>query len=87
MWNTFSKLTVPVLANFRVLTAVFATTMRPLRQALIYFAVSKKGEAPIDGVTDANPEGLTSTCGKWAGEFKQRLADGSLTCHELPEDR
>eukprot|EP00903_Cladosiphon_okamuranus_P009837 g9350.t1 len=56
-------------------------------QALIYFAVSKKGEAPIDGVTDANPEGLTSTCGKWAGEFKQRLANGGLTCHELPEDR
>lgn len=56
-------------------------------QALIYFAVSKKGEAPIDGVTDANPEGLTSTCGKWAGEFKERLAKGGLTCHELPEDR
>ncbi|CAM9908261.1 unnamed protein product [Ectocarpus sp. 12 AP-2014] len=56
-------------------------------QALIYFAVSKKGEAPIDGITDANPEGLTSTCGKWAGEFKERLAKGGLTCHELAEDR
>lgn len=59
----------------------------PVPQALIYFAVSKKGEPPIDGVTDANPEGLTSTCGKWAGEFKQRLAKGGLACHELPEDR
>ena len=49
--------------------------------------MSKKGEAPIDGVTDSNPEGLTSTCGKWAGEFKQRLAEGGLTCHELPADR
>lgn len=58
-----------------------------LPQALIYFAVSKKGEPPIDGVTDANPEGLTSTCGKWAREFKQRLATGGLTCHELQEDR
>lgn len=64
-------------------------TLHPTRfpQALIYFAVSKKGEPPIDGVTDVNPEGLTSTCGKWAGEFKQRLANGGLTCHELSEDR
>jgi len=26
-------------------------------QGLIYFAVSKKGESPIDGKTDLNPEG------------------------------
>lgn len=56
-------------------------------QALIYFAVAKKGEAPIDGVTDANPEGLTSACGKWAEEFQERIANGGLTCHVLPEDR
>lgn len=56
-------------------------------QALIYFAVSKKGEAPIDGITDENPEGLTSTSGKWAEEFKARLAGGGLTCHVLPESR
>lgn len=29
-------------------------------QGLIYFAVSKKGEAPIDGKTDLNPEGIIS---------------------------
>lgn len=58
-----------------------------LLQVLIYFAVAKKGEAPIDGVTDANPEGLTSACGKWAGEFKERVAKGGLTCHVLPEDK
>ncbi|CAN0278404.1 unnamed protein product, partial [Ascophyllum nodosum] len=58
-----------------------------LCQALIYFAVSKKGETPLDGVTDANPEGLNSTCGKWANEFKERLAKSGLTCHVLPEDR
>lgn len=58
-----------------------------LGQVLIYFAVAKKGEAPIDGVTDANPEGLTSACGKWAGEFKERIAKGGLTCHVLPEDK
>jgi len=28
-------------------------------QVLVYFAVAKKGEAPTDGVTDLNPEGLT----------------------------
>jgi hypothetical protein len=33
-------------------------------QGLIYFAVAKKGEKPIDGVTDLNPEGLTSITGK-----------------------
>merc|ERR1719329_1281392 len=34
-------------------------------QGLVYFAVSKKGEAPIDGKTDTNPEGLTAVTGKW----------------------
>jgi hypothetical protein len=28
-------------------------------EGLIYFAISKKGEQPIDGITDTNPEGLT----------------------------
>lgn len=28
-------------------------------KGLIYFAISKKGEKPIDGITDTNPEGLT----------------------------
>eukprot|EP00904_Undaria_pinnatifida_P009218 jgi/Undpi1/5426/HiC_scaffold_2.g00707.m1 len=56
-------------------------------QVLVYFAVSKKGETPIDGITDANPEGLTSACGKWSEELKERLAGGGLTCHVLPEDR
>lgn len=56
-------------------------------QALIYFAVAKKGEPPLDGITDANPEGLTSTCGKWANHLKERLAKGGLTCHVLQEDR
>ena len=29
-------------------------------QGLIYFAISKKGEKPIDGKTDLNPEGTDS---------------------------
>lgn len=29
-------------------------------QVLIYFAVAKMGESPIDGKTRTNPEGLTA---------------------------
>lgn len=50
---------------------------------LVYFAISKKGEKPIDGVTDTNPEGLTSVTGKWAADFAQRLHSSDLTCHVL----
>ncbi|KAK9900955.1 hypothetical protein M0R45_002355 [Rubus argutus] len=33
-------------------------------QVLAYFAVSKPGEPPVDGITDTNPEGLTASYGK-----------------------
>ncbi len=49
-------------------------------QALVYFAVSKKGDTPIDGKTDANPEGLTAVTGKHAHAFAARLAAGDLSC-------
>ena len=52
-------------------------------QGLIYFAVSKKGEKPIDGITDVNPEGLTAITGKWGEDFRARLAMGGLRCHVL----
>jgi hypothetical protein len=52
-------------------------------QALIYFAVAKQGAAPIDGVTDVDPEGLTAVTGHWSHEFKARLAKGGLTCSIL----
>ncbi|KAL3157847.1 hypothetical protein ABBQ32_012261 [Trebouxia sp. C0010 RCD-2024] len=54
-------------------------------QALVYFAVSKKGEAPIDGKTDANPEGLTAVTGKHAHAFAARLAHGNLSCKVLDQ--
>uniref|UniRef100_A0A7S4NAN7 Uncharacterized protein n=1 Tax=Prymnesium polylepis TaxID=72548 RepID=A0A7S4NAN7_9EUKA len=50
-------------------------------QVLLYLAVAKLGEAPIDGITDTNPEGLTTSTGKWAAAFQARLAKGGLTCH------
>ena len=36
-------------------------------QILLYLAVAKLGEKPIDGITEYNPEGLTAATGKWAG--------------------
>ncbi|XP_073134405.1 uncharacterized protein [Henckelia pumila] len=49
-------------------------------QVLAYFAVSKLGEPPIDGITDTNPEGLTAAYGKWASAVAARLKAGGLSC-------
>lgn len=50
-------------------------------QALIYYAVSKKGEKPIDGITELNPNGLTAVTGKWAEDLAARLKQAGLTCN------
>eukprot|EP01038_Epipyxis_sp_PR26KG_P017068 gene17068-23482_t len=50
-------------------------------QILIYYAVSKKGEKPIDGVTDLNPGGLTAVTGEWSDDFKARMTAAGLTCN------
>ncbi|KAJ8600252.1 hypothetical protein CTAYLR_002002 [Chrysophaeum taylorii] len=50
-------------------------------QGLVYFAVAKLGDAPVDGVTDLDPQGLTTATGKWAPAFKARLAKAGLKCH------
>lgn len=47
----------------------------------MYFAVSKLGEPPIDGITALNPDGLTTATGKWASAFRARLAKAGLRCH------
>ena len=49
-------------------------------QVLVYFAVSKLGEKPIDGKTVVNPEGLTAAYGKHAAAIADRLAAGDLSC-------
>lgn len=49
-------------------------------QVLAYFAVSKLGEPPVDGITDTNPEGLTAAYGKWASAVAGRLRAGGLSC-------
>lgn len=42
--------------------------------------MAKLGDAPIDGKTDTNPEGLTAATGKHAEAFAARLAAGDLSC-------
>lgn len=49
-------------------------------QVLAYFAISKLGEAPVDGITDTNPEGLTAAYGKWASAVATRLNAAGLSC-------
>ncbi|KAL1523940.1 hypothetical protein AB1Y20_018856 [Prymnesium parvum] len=58
-----------------------ANGLEDATQVLLYLAVAKLGEKPIDGITEVNPEGLTASTGKWAHAFKARLAKGGLTCH------
>ena len=52
-------------------------------QVLLYLAVAKLGEAPIDGITEFNPDGLTAATGKWATAFADRLDKGDLKCRAL----
>lgn len=53
-------------------------------QVLVFFAVSAKGEAPVDGVTDTDPEGLTAAHGRHAEAFARRLrASGGLSCRVM----
>jgi hypothetical protein len=52
-------------------------------QVLVYFAVAAKGDAPTDGVTDLNPEGLTAAHGRHAAAVAARLAGAGLSCHVL----
>jgi hypothetical protein len=56
-------------------------------QALLYVSVTAKGAEPIDGVTSANPEGLTAVTGLHSQAFAKRLNDLGLKCRVLtPEE-
>ena len=53
-------------------------------QVLVFFAVAAKGEAPVDGVTDTDPRGLTAAHGRHAEAFASRLrASGGLSCRVM----
>eukprot|EP01039_Chlorochromonas_danica_P004177 gene4177-4590_t len=61
--------------------------LREYSQALIYYAIAKKGDTPIDGKTDLNPEGLTAVTGKWAEDFAARMQQAGLSCHVYDSSR
>lgn len=46
----------------------------------MYFAVAKAGDAPTDGKTDVNPEGLTAAYGPHAEAVAARLHAAGLSC-------
>lgn len=55
-------------------------------QVLVFFAVSAKGQKPIDGVTDTDPGGLTCAHGRHARAFAERLNKcGGLSCRVVAE--
>jgi len=57
----------------------------PVSVLLVYFAVAKKGDPPLDGKTDTDPNGLTAVnaSGKWAKAIASRLRSSQLSCHVL----
>jgi hypothetical protein len=65
------------------LSFVWATAKGPHEgavQVLVYFAVAKKGEMPVDGKTDLNPDGLTAAWGLHAKVIAERLRQNGLSC-------
>ena len=52
-------------------------------QVLVYFAVAKKSDPPLDGKTDVNPEGLTAAYGPHAAAVAARLHAAGLSCKVL----
>lgn len=55
-------------------------------QVLVYFAIAKLGDTPMDGKTDVNPEGLTAASGKWASVVAARLHSANLACKVLDSE-
>lgn len=60
-----------------------ARSLGDATQVLVFFAVAAKGDAPIDGRTDVNPEGLTAAHGPHAAAFAARLKYHGLSCKVL----
>ncbi len=56
-------------------------------QAVLWLAAMRKGGKALDGITDENPEGLTTVFGKWSGALAMRLGTGDLTCNVMNNDR
>ena len=56
-------------------------------QALIYFVISKQGDAPVDGITSLNPEGLSCAVGRWAPDLAKRLRKVNMSCNILTPEQ
>lgn len=56
-------------------------------QVLLYVSVTAKGAPAIDGVTEVNPEGLTTGTGKHAQAFANRLLALNLKCNVVSPER
>lgn len=56
-------------------------------QVLLYLAVASLGADPKDGITSANPEGLTAATGIHAEAFAARLAYLGLKCKVLTPEQ
>ncbi len=52
-------------------------------QVLVFFAVAAKGDPPLDGKTEVNPEGLTAAHGPHATAVAARLHAHGLSCKVL----
>eukprot|EP00522_Entomoneis_paludosa_P004015 CAMPEP_0172472238 /NCGR_PEP_ID=MMETSP1065-20121228/68233_1 /TAXON_ID=265537 /ORGANISM="Amphiprora paludosa, Strain CCMP125" /LENGTH=270 /DNA_ID=CAMNT_0013230369 /DNA_START=111 /DNA_END=923 /DNA_ORIENTATION=+ len=50
-------------------------------QALLFFSVTAKGVAPVDGITTVNPEGLTTVTGRHGTALAARLQQLGLKCN------
>jgi len=55
-------------------------------QVLLFVSVTALGAEPIDGITSANPEGLTSAMGIHAEAFQSRLAALGLKCNVVSSE-
>jgi len=52
-----------------------------ITQALLFFSVTAKGVAPVDGITEVNPLGLTACTGVHAQALADRLQELGLKCN------
>lgn len=74
-----------MLQNYCGKVFYFSKIHEKNKQNKVYFAVAKKGEPPLDGKTDTDPEGLSAVNagGKWAREVHWRLTSSDLVCVKL----
>ncbi|PWA82333.1 hypothetical protein CTI12_AA176640 [Artemisia annua] len=66
--------------GMRVVSEYISKGLRDSDQLLPYFAISKLGEQPTDGITDANLEGMIVAFRKWTSTLAATLQAGDVSC-------